>query len=305
MTPKTSIPVLGLASQAHLFLLTPVPIVPWLAPRSIASPCSASVPRRYATISEPSGSSCSSHNWPKSGKPSPYEIFGQHRHAPYSKAKFYELVKIYHPDTAPQGPSDSAVSLAVRLERYRLIVAANNILSDPVKRQSYDRFGLGWDGPAGMDSAGHGSASNRSWRNEPGNASMNATWEDWERWYAERDGRGPGGGAYAKQQPVYMPNGMFVFVLCLLVMVGSVGQARRASTSTVNLVEMREQNHMAISDSMHKRQTDQVMLNRHERVEHFLRQREGWRLTEADLRAHARHNRDHGHDHPTGSGSGK
>ncbi|KAJ1326100.1 DnaJ domain-containing protein [Microdochium nivale] len=295
MTPKTSRPVLGLASRAA----------------AATSPCMTSVaaPRRYATTSAPSGAACGNHHdWPKSRKPSPYEIFGQHRHAPYSKAKFYELVKIYHPDTQHQGPPDSHMSHTMRLERYRLIVAANNILCDPVRRQSYDRFGLGWDGAAGNDSTRTGSTTNRSWREEPGNASMNATWEDWERWYAERDGRA-GGGTYAKQQPVYMPNGMFVFVLCLLVMVGSVGQARRASTSTMHIVEMREQNHMAINEGIRKRQTDQVMLNRHERVEHFLRSREGWRLSEAELRAHAQRKHEHELDHddepPAGSGKTK
>ena len=113
---------------------------------------------------------------------------------------------------------------------------------------------------------------------------MNATWEDWERWYAERDGR-----VYAKQQPLYMSNGMFVVVLCLLVMVGSVGQARRASASTMTLVEAREQNHLAINDGIRRRQVDQATLNRHERVEHFLRQRDGWRLGDDDL--HEQHER--------------
>ncbi|KAH7028852.1 uncharacterized protein B0I36DRAFT_349840 [Microdochium trichocladiopsis] len=286
MIPKGTLSVASLASQSHP-ALPPAVLAPWAAPHRTtpsACPVSASVAaasRRHASnVGASSAGSHHCHEWPKSHKPSPYEIFGQHRHAPYSKAKFYELVKIYHPDTHRNGSSRSPVSDAVRLERYRLIVAANNILSDPVKRQSYDRFGLGWDGPAGAETAAR-NAAYRSWREEPGNPSMNATWEDWERWYAQRDGR-----VYAKQQPVYMPNGMFVFVLCLLVMVGSVGQARRASASTLNLVEMREQNHMAISDTMRKRQVDQATLNRHERVEHFLRQRDGWRLAEADSREH-------------------
>jgi len=277
MIPKGPISAASIASQSHS-VLSPAVIGPWTC-RAVA-PCPLVTQRRYATTS----SSCSTHDWPKSRKPSPYEIFGQHRHAPYCKAKFYELVKIYHPDTQHQGSPDTSVSNAVRLERYRLIVAANTILSDPAKRRSYDRFGLGWDGPAGIDAAADGATSRRSWRSEPGNASMNATWEDWERWYAERDGR-----VYAKQQPLYMSNGMFVVVLCLLVMVGSVGQARRASASTMTLVEAREQNHLAINDGIRRRQVDQATLNRHERVEHFLRQRDGWRLGDDDL--HEQHER--------------
>ncbi|CAJ2509638.1 Uu.00g146640.m01.CDS01 [Anthostomella pinea] len=225
----------------------------------------------YATVSD-SGSmrppdDSPHHGWPSSPHPTPYEIFGQKKTAAYSKAKFYELVKVYHPDRhrISTGP---LVSQTVRLERYRLVVSANEILSDPVKRRAYDLYGAGWGGKLSMDNARR--ATDKSWRDEPGNPSMNATWEDWERWYGEREG------AKKKQHPLYMSNELFVGVLCAFVLVGSLGQARRASTNTMNIVEMREQKHAAISQDMRNRQGQQAVLNRHERVESFLRQRDGW-----------------------------
>ena len=78
--------------------------------------------------------------------PTPYQIFGQKKDSPYSKRKFYELVKLYHPDRHDYGSSGNLPSYTTKLERYRLIVAANDILSNPVKRAAYDRYGSGWNG---------------------------------------------------------------------------------------------------------------------------------------------------------------
>ncbi|KAI1468169.1 uncharacterized protein F4812DRAFT_357356 [Daldinia caldariorum] len=228
--------------------------------------------RSYATVSkapkEPSSSS-NEHAWPDSPQPTPYEIFDQHKSAPYSKAKFYELVKIYHPDRHNH-VSLHRLSHSTRLERYRLVVAANQVLSDPSKRRAYDLYGAGWGGIHSMENIYR--SADRSWRDVPGNPSTNATWEDWERWYNERDGK------KEKQRPVYMSNQLFAGVLCIFVVVGSMGQARRANSNTTNLVDMREQSHASINHDMRLRQVEQASLNRHERVENFLRQREGWAL---------------------------
>ncbi|KAI0594007.1 hypothetical protein F4775DRAFT_464886 [Biscogniauxia sp. FL1348] len=271
-------------------LLSPSP--PW-APCATSPPCKLSTrrprgpenvlfskhtcrdTRTYATLSDDRSrkpSDPAPPGWPSSRDPTPYEIFGQHRHSPYSKAKFYELVKIYHPDRH-QHDTGQVLSHAVRLDRYRMVVAANEILSDPVKRREYNLYGAGWGGRRSMQ--GYYRQADRSWREEPGNASMNATWEDWERWYEERDGR------RKRQQPVYMSNGLFVGLLCMFVVVGSMGQARRASTSSMDLVEVRDQKHRAIGRDLRQRQHEQALLSRHERVEHFIREREGWRLASA------------------------
>ncbi|KAI1139415.1 hypothetical protein F5Y05DRAFT_346769 [Hypoxylon sp. FL0543] len=233
------------------------------------------LPRRrlYATISDgPKKSAASSdkpHAWPSSPHPTPYEIFGQHKSAPYSKTKFYELVKIYHPDRHRHVHAHS-LSHTARLERYRLVVAANQILSDPTRRRAYDLYGAGWGGVRSMENMNR--EVYRSWRNTPGNPSMNATWEDWERWYNERDGK------KEQQRPVYVSNQLFASVLCIFVVIGSIGQARRAGTNTVNLVEMKDQHHAAISESMRKLRSEKAVLSRQERIESFLRDREGWAI---------------------------
>ncbi|RYP89575.1 hypothetical protein DL770_004296 [Monosporascus sp. CRB-9-2] len=215
------------------------------------------------------GSGRHDYHWPSSPHPTPYEIFDQKKGAPYSKTRFYHLVKIYHPDRYRHAPGDK-LSHAVRLERYRLVIAANDILCDPAKRRAYDLYGAGWAGKLGMEN--NMREADRAWRKQPGNASMNATWEDWERWYEERNGE------KRKQSPLYMSNELFVAVLCAIAIFGSMGQARRASTQSMHLVEMRDQKHEAISHNMRQRQGELASLDRQERVENFLRQREGWAL---------------------------
>lgn len=282
MLPKSS--TLALCSTSNLptfiwpFSSITSPLTPTRPRQSVAG--SPRLPRRmrantreYATVhdSSRSHSSLLPSKWPTGTKPTPYQIFDQKVTTPYSKARFYELVKIYHPDRHRQIPGDTLTE-EVRLERYRLVVAANEILSDPAKRRSYDLYGAGWGLLRTMDNSAY-QAADRGWRNEPGNPSMNATWEDWERWYGERSGE-----PRQKQQTVFMSNELFVVVLCVFVIAGSMTQARRATTTTMNVVEMRDQRHEAISHEMATRRTQYGGMNRHERVESFLRQRDAWTL---------------------------
>lgn len=208
--------------------------------------------------------------WPETKNPTPYEIFNQTRSAPYSKRKFYDLVKHYHPDRHIHHtvPSHNALSHATKLERYRLIVTANSILCDPAKRRAYDLYGAGWGEKTEMNNATYREAD-RAWRQEPGSAANNATWEDWERWHEKRNGG-------EKQSPVYMSNGMFVAVLAAFVVLGSWSQATRAGSHSVRLLEMRENKHNDISEDMWRRKKEKELLTREDRIENFLRQRESW-----------------------------
>jgi curved DNA-binding protein CbpA len=149
-------------------------------------------------------------------------------------------------------------------------VAANDILSDPTKRRAYDLYGAGWNNNRTLRNLYR--EADRSWRNEPGNPSQNATWEDWERWYRERNGE------KQPQTPALMSNKLFVIVLCSFVVLGSFTQARRANTNALNIIEMRDQKHAAISGDMRRQLDAKAPLNRHERVESFLRQRDNWNL---------------------------
>lgn len=238
--------------------------------------------RTYATLQDDtwaaqrSSTSESSSNdslpaWPEAKNPTPYEIFSQSKSAPYSKKKFYDLVKHYHPDRHIHHtlPSQNVLSHAVKLERYRLIVAANSILCDPAKRRAYDLYGAGWDEKSAMTNAAYREAD-RAWRQQAGSAAHNATWEDWQRWHERRNGS-------EKQMPMYMSNGMFVAVLAVFVVFGSWGQATRAGSNSVQLLEMRENKHNDISEEMWRRKKEKEVLSREDRVDIFLRQRQGWR----------------------------
>lgn len=131
--------------------------------------------------------------WPPQSRCTPYDILEQSRHGPYNKRRFHELVMVYHPDRWLHS-TYHGIPKATRVERYRMMVAANAILSDPIKRRAYDTYGVGWeaDGPVtgsrhngdfGTDtptSSSHGgdAGRRRSWQHN--SSRMNATWEDWE-----------------------------------------------------------------------------------------------------------------------------
>jgi hypothetical protein len=201
--------------------------------------------------------------WPASNNPTPYDIFHVERGAPYSKARFVELVKLYHPDrrhhTAHYG-----ISHATRLERYRLIVAANDILRDPTKRRAYDLYGAGWADKSDMENLYR--QADRAWRQRPGNPANNATWEDWEKWYEQRDGK--------KQQPLYMSNAGFMSLILLLAVIGGWGQATRVDTNGSYYVDMQNERHEYIGMGMQQRANQAWNYDRERRIQHFLRRRD-------------------------------
>lgn len=172
---------------------------------------------------------------------------------------------LYHPDRR-HTDSTNSLSSKVRLERYRLVVAANEILCSPSKRRAYDLYGIGWGEP--LNSREQMRKAEKAYREDPHTAANNATWEDWERWREQKEGK--------KQEPIFMSNGGFVMVLCFFVLVGAWGQVTRAGTNSLGLVEERDQSSQRVGDEMRKRMSESATLDRDERVEQFLRQREGW-----------------------------
>ena len=149
-------------------------------------------------------------SWPTTPFITPYDIFKQKRNQPYSKGRFYDLVKIYHPDRPCNGhPLCRDISPEVRLHRYRLVVAANEILSDPTRRRVYDQFGAGWDYRTGSS---QNDMAARWYRHGPIYA--NATWEDWEKYYHSSNDQG-------KQQ---VDRRTFTTLLILLGLFGGVAQ---------------------------------------------------------------------------------
>lgn len=203
--------------------------------------------------------------WPASAHPTPYEIFGLARDGRYDKARYFQLAKLYHPDRRHHTSSDG-IPQVTKLERYRLVVAAHEILSSPQKRRLYDLYGVGWD--SGADVRPRHRAVDRTWREGPGNASMNATWEDWEQWRRQWEGTGE------KQEPAFISNGGFASIMMLFFFIASWAQITRAGTNSMSLLDMRDERHAAISRDMQRRQGERAGLDRERRVESFLRQRE-------------------------------
>lgn len=237
---------------------------------------SASSPRRqngrgYGTISDAQEGRPGLHDprlpqWPTCNNPTPYDIFNIESGAPYTKARFYQLVKLYHPDKHYH-VTIHGVTYADSLERYRLVVRANDILSDPQKRRAYDLYGVGWvTGPHRSVNDIYRMAS-RKWREEPGNAANNATWEDWEQWYAEqRDGKKP--------EPLYMSHQAFAALLLVFVAIGGSLQAARAESHTAHVVRKRQERHAAITEEMTRKGMETAGMSSPERIENFVRERE-------------------------------
>ncbi|KAI6244884.1 hypothetical protein HI914_06854 [Erysiphe necator] len=224
-------------------------------------------------------------NWPEVTStntiPSPYEIFNQKKHSPYSKQRFYELVKLYHPDRYELNSEVSKLSSETRLERYRLVVAANNILADPVKRNAYDRYGAGWNGNPDILKNGR-AASNRGFSggprsyDGPDGLNQNATWEDWEKWYT-RDA--------PPQDPIYVSNAAFFGIILIFALLGGIGQATRASSNSFSFMEQRNALHNKVSlELMNIRKESTNCSIQEERIHRFMKNRDPTGYNPEELR---------------------
>ncbi|TKA71613.1 hypothetical protein B0A55_07254 [Friedmanniomyces simplex] len=201
--------------------------------------------------------------------------------AAYSKGDFYQLVKLYHPDLQ----STSTIAHQLKMERYRLIVAAHTILSDPVKRSAYDRFGAGWNGKAevGAHSGTHPGPGpfSHSWQSggqgqaHPDPIWQNATWEDWERFYAWRARKASGSSDEVPQSPLYMRNSHFIVLIALLAFAGSSANYSRAQDGGQYIVDQRDMVHDRAAKELRKVRQDLSGLDgKEERMQWFLRHRE-------------------------------
>lgn len=190
------------------------------------------------------------------------------RRDPYTKRRFHQLVKLYHPDTTPPSASP-VISQADRVERYRLVVAANDLLSDPERRRIYDEHGAGWSHAGGH--APDLRERDRDWRYQPGSAARNATWEDWEEWHQEQRRRRYGG---EPPRPVYMSNGLFATLVVAMCFVGAMAQKNRAMAIGDQYVEFTQDRNADIGRAMQRSTTAAAGRSRDERIDTFVRERE-------------------------------
>jgi hypothetical protein len=246
--------------------------------------------RAYAMVAD--GYSRNKHEnlpWPEvtsvNAIPTPYQIFNQKKGSPYSKRKFYELVKLYHPDRHNIDDLANTIPFATKIERYRLVVAANDILSDPIKRSAYDCYGAGWNGqPEVMgprntsDTAPKwGDYDGRGWGTGRGGPFHNATWEDWEKWYDREEKR--------DQKPSFLSNGAFVALIVIFATIGGVGQATRVGNFSAEFTEHRDALHNEMSKDLMRRRRESVTCGaREECVDTFLKHRDpfGYGVTDPE-----------------------
>jgi hypothetical protein len=271
-------------------------------------------PRRYATIADASSFDTSDEAlpWPTASPhkpPSPYDVFNQSRGDKYSKRRFYELVMKYHPDRnshpdeSTSSPNPCKCPKEEMLERYRLVVAANAILSDPEKRAAYDNFGLGWmsDMNGGQQSPLHKYSTYHRWRKTGDTAykwptdqdpMYNATWEDWERWYREQSARSKAkssmpiyghfftAGHGRQSTGVFMGNGAFISIVFLFALLGGIGQATRVNdyskSRTEQLQQMNDETHQVLmrarQDAIEQSNSGE---NKKKRIQRFIASIEG------------------------------
>lgn len=239
--------------------------------------------RRYASIDESARRGSQSendmqHSWPEPPKgytcPTPYQIFSMSRTDRYSKAQFYHLVKLYHPDRGEYSTLKSSIPHHVRLERYRLIVAAHNILSDPSKRSAYDRLGMGWHGRPEMKDSSKAGPFSPNWQERDFADSIwpNATWEDWEKFHARNDARAQGT-EEQPQAPVYLSNSTFISLVFVIVFAGSAMNYGRAQDNGQYFVEQRDLMHDRAAKELRRVRTGREE-GREERLQWFMRKRD-------------------------------
>ncbi|RAK99336.1 J domain-containing protein [Aspergillus ibericus CBS 121593] len=247
------------------------PCIP--SPRSRALSPSRPAARRYATASD---SSTRDLSWPSNPTFTPYELFKLDRTAPYSKTRYYEMVKVYHPDRPSTGhPLCKDITPEVRLQRYHLLVAAHEILSDPSRRAAYDRHGTGWNLHPSVDETPTPSWA-KTGSSDYGPIYANATWEDWERWHNRHQG---------KQETLVDHRTFATFVILLTLMGGAVQASWISKLSTgyeEKLLEINEESSRLLKGR--RESTQNHMGSSDARVQHFLIRRDpsGYGLKEEE-----------------------
>lgn len=211
--------------------------------------------------------------WPKlssvSAVPTPYQIFCLKEDAPYSKRRFYELVMLYHPDRHHYASSEKLLPASVKIERYLLVVAANDILSDPVKRSAYDRCGFGWnryrDNKAPDHRGRHRTSTKWSGFDTNDSPLRNATWEDWEKWY-QRDAR-------RKDQPKRMSDGALLSLIVIFAALAGIGQVTAREKSSSILAQYEAIHEDCSKNIRSRRIASYEFENQQDRVQRFLQTR--------------------------------
>ncbi|ODV73527.1 Jid1p [Cyberlindnera jadinii NRRL Y-1542] len=126
--------------------------------------------------------------WPQHKNPTPYEVLGFYNNVNIDSAllkkKYYQLAKLYHPDTGVNklivSHTGATLTEEHKSERFKMLTDAYSLLKDHKKRALYDQFKTGWNGV---------STTAPTWRTDQQPSSYNyqdqrywnaSTWEDYQ-----------------------------------------------------------------------------------------------------------------------------
>lgn len=204
-------------------------------------------------------------SWPAHPFPTPYEIFHIDQAASQSeiKRRYYELVKIYHPDKLPNPtPSEN--------ERFHKIVAANDLLCDRAKRSAFDMYGVGWQwtgqGRHPRVYAGQmpGSRFDRYNKNRRSDHQETTQWDNF--YPGNRDQEG---------ETRYTSNTNFFGFLVFLSTLGAVIQAARLGRASAEINERADKQHFITARDLAESRRLAKDLGKEERKRLFLAHRSG------------------------------
>jgi hypothetical protein len=102
----------------------------------------------------------------------------------------------------------------------------------------------------------------------------NATWQDWENWYDRFNPPKPGDPPRKPQAPIFLSNTAFISLVGIIAALAGVGQATRAHENSKNYVFMVDAASNRAKNEVHHVQQTKQGLNREQRIDYFLRDRD-------------------------------
>ncbi|CAG8454579.1 9252_t:CDS:1 [Paraglomus occultum] len=181
-------------------------------------------PRRYYATK---GTDSATDRWRASKpNPTPFDVLGLSHNASAAemKERYYELVKQYHPDKV--GHNSPAA-----LDRFRNVVKAYELLSNPKRKELYLRYGIGWIDTSFMKDT---TRNNSSYKSAPRYSHVNT-------WGQEETGDG---------KPIFISNIYFAAFLIAAAIFASMFQFLRAENSVNSIRLAQERHHLQASKDL-------------------------------------------------------
>jgi curved DNA-binding protein CbpA len=209
------------------------------------------------------GSASDEIRWPNSSNPTPYEIFDLPSTATPAeiKKRYYELAKLYHPDSC----AASAEAQQERLQRFRQVVQANELLSTARKRHMYDRHGYGWSDMNVNDIMGDPSHWKGEYEGKFGAAKESQR---------TADGNFEGFFNGNRAQPYYTSNGNFAGGIVVIMVLIGVLQFSHIQSSTQRASDRRLVHHQRASLNLRDARSHAKMFGRRHMIEAFQQRRD-------------------------------